>query len=77
MKRKIEINEKTVRIVTEYLSGDLSTRAAARELEISHQQVINLIASLFKEWYLAGKVQFTPNNPVISSANGQQNPQTT
>ena len=60
MKRKTELNERTLQVIRDYLEGDLSSRGAARELNISHQAVINLIASVFKEWYLDGKIVVNP-----------------
>jgi DNA-directed RNA polymerase specialized sigma subunit len=59
-KRKTEINDKTKEVLKQYLEGDLSTRAAARELGISHQAVINLIASILKQWYGEGSLIVKP-----------------
>lgn len=61
MKRKYEVDEKVIKVVMEYLAGELSTRQAGRELGISHQAILNLTTSLLREWYQEGKVKIFPN----------------
>ena len=40
-----------------YLKGDLSAREAAQQIGCSHQQIINMVASLARFWYAEKKLK--------------------
>lgn len=49
-------NEEKVAL-KKYLNGEITTREAGKVLNCSHQQVINMVGMLAKNWYQKGKVE--------------------
>lgn len=54
---RYELTPEEIEVVKQYLSGELSSRGAGEKLGISHQQVINLVSSLAREWYRNGLIK--------------------
>lgn len=54
---RYELTEQDLATVKLYLNGDFSSRQAAEKLGISHQQVINLVSSLARDWFRKGLIK--------------------
>jgi len=55
IKREIVLTPKQLLVMKQYLAGQLSTRQAAKLLDLSHQSIINLTAALACQWFQQGK----------------------
>ena len=54
---KIELSPAEERAILEYLRGKLSCRALGEFLEVSHQQAINFVSQVCRQWVQEGKLK--------------------
>ena len=62
---KIEISTQEKIAVLHFLEGGITSRELGKTLSISHQQAINFVTSLAREWYQGGHLCYyeTPQTP--------------
>ena len=70
---KIESQEKEAVLL--YLNGDISSRELGKKLGYSHQQSINLIGQICRQWFQSGNLCYyeTTHTPSTLPAYGLRN----
>ena len=54
---QIIITKKEKKAILDYLAGDLVSRELGKKLGCSHQQSINLVSQIFRQWYQKGIIK--------------------
>lgn len=51
------VNPEVEDAINDFMAGRINTRQAGRILGVSHQQVLNMVAALFRKGYQDGKIK--------------------